>query len=552
MIHEKDVYKSLPPNYYNSPANRWYFQSHSSCGTQLEATSNTVIITVAEVAGITNTATGITDVNAGSIQPNDVLNYNYVITNVGNDPTRIFIPSTATVSGPGTVSGPIQYSIDGGTTYTNVASGGTTTGSIAVGGTVRVRVPVTVSSTARSGSFISVVLGDTGANDNSAGTQNQPDAPDTALAREVRTVDNADGTADETTGAPANGEREASAVQATQIGTQPGLVNGPSGTAEATATTNNDDFTNKSAFIPVNTDPGTAYDPAAVTFTNTVKNASTGDPIVISLLPTSPSDRASLPTGTLVTLTYGTSSATYRYDGTSFIFQSGTGSASDGAVISATNPVDVGTVGPNASVNYTVSVDLPSSAQLVGYGVPITAFQDLDNNGLIAFADIDADAVYDPGEEEQPANTTIDRLYTGYLKLTKESRLLQGDGPVVSTSDGSFSITPKSPAPGNIVEYRITYTNVSTVPTGTNNVILSANKIVITEDGTAGTNNWARDNDANGQIDTSHVIDSAIDAGGSVAITPGNTVDATRYVDTVTSPLAPNASGTFIFQRKVN
>jgi len=517
------------------------------------ATSNTVVITVAEVAGITNVGSGSVDENGGSVQPGDVLNYNYTITNVGNDPTQIFIPSTVTISGPGT-SGAIQYSTDGGRTYTNVAAGGATTGSIAVGSTVLVRVPVTVSSAARSGNFISVVLGDTGANDNSAGTQNQPDAPDTALAREVRTVDNADGTTGETLGAPANGEREASALQAIQVGSLPGLVSGPNGAPEAIATTNNDDFTNKSAVIPAGTNPGTAYDPAAVSFINTVRNASTGDSVVVSLLPTSPIDKASLPVDTLVTITYGGATAIYRYNGTSFEFrQNGSaGNSSDGNPISATNPVDVGLLAPNASVNYTVSVDLPSSAQLVGYGVPITAFQDLNNDGQIAFTDTDADNVYDPGEETQPANTTIDRVYTGYLRLTKESRLLQGDGSAVSTTDGSFSINPKSPAPGNIIEYRITYTNISSIPVGTNNVTISASRIVITEDGTAGTNNWARDNDSDGRLDTSNVVGSARDAGGSVAITPGDTVDATSYVDTVTNSLAPNTSGTFIFQRKVN
>ncbi len=157
-------------------------------GAMFNATSNTVVITVAEVAGITLTSNSATDRNGGTIQPNDQLYYNYTITNVGNDPTRIFIPSTASVTDPGTISGAIQYSLDGGTTYTNVPSGGTITSSIDVNRTVLVRVSVTVSGTAISGSAISVVLGDTGANDNSAGTQNQPDATDGALAQEVRTA----------------------------------------------------------------------------------------------------------------------------------------------------------------------------------------------------------------------------------------------------------------------------------------------------------------------------------------------------------------------------
>lgn len=539
-------------------------------GTKLEATSNTVVITVAEVAGITNVGTGVTDVNAGSIQPNDLLYYNYTITNVGNDPTTIFIPSTATVSGSGTVSGAIQYSTDGGKTYNNVPSGGTPTGSVDVGGTVLVRVPVTVNSNAPSGNFISVILGDTGANDNSGGTQNQPDNNDSAnaaaQAKDVRTIDNSGTQNGDTSGTPANGEREASAVEAAQIGSLPSLVNGPDSKADAIASTNNDDFTNKSAFIPAGTDPGTAYNPDVVTFTNTVKNTSTESGIVVALLPTVPLDKTSLPTGTQVTLSLGGATATYRYTGTAFEFVSGTGNSATGeqattgttAPISATNPTETAPLAAGGTASYTVTVDLPSSTQLVGYGVPITAFQDLNNDGLIGYTDSNADGTYSPGEETNPANTTIDRIYTGYLKLVKESRLLQGDGPTVSTADGTFSTAAKSPAPGNIVEYRITYTNVSTVPTGTNNITLSANKIVITENGTTGSNNWAKDNDGNGVIDTSNVKGSATDAKGSIAYSPSDqtgttaATDVTQYVDTVTDPLAPNTSGTFTFQRKVN
>ena len=56
---------------------------------------------------------------------------------------------------------------------------------------------------------------------------------------------------------------------------------------------------------------------------------------------------------------------------------------------------------------------------------------------------------------------------------------------------------------------------------GSGNVILNADKVVITEDGTtfddtpAGTNNWALDNDNNGQIDTSNIIGSAKDSGAA-------------------------------------
>lgn len=517
------------------------YEDPNAPGVPINATSNTVVIKVAEIAGITATPSGINDVNGGTIQPGDVLNYNYEITNVGNDPTKIFIPSTATVTGPGTLS-KVQYSTNGGTTYVDVPAGGVTTGSIAVGGKVLARAVVTVSGTATAGTSLAVLLGDTGPNDNSALTQNQADITDTALAQEVRTVDNVDGSATgEVAGAPANGEREASATQQTLIGALPVMVNGPSGVADAVGpTSNNDDFTNKTTFVPPGTDPAATVDPAAVTFTNTVQNGSTTDPLTMSLLPTPPATAASLPVGTIVTITAGTQSAAYTYNGTTFTFVpgSGVGTTADGQPISATNPVEIANLAPGATASYQVVVDLPTgSGQLVGYPVPITAFVDTNNDGLITTGELQ--------------NTTIDQLYTGYLKLVKESRVLQGTGAAVPAADATFSTTQKSAGAGNIIEYRITYTNVSSAPAGTGNVTLSASKVVITEDGAAGTNSWAKDNDGNGVVDTSSVPGTSVDAGGTITFTPDEAT-ATKYVDTVTTSVAPGTSGTFVFQRKVN
>jgi hypothetical protein len=92
------------------------------------------------------------------------------------------------------------------------------------------------------------------------------------------------------------------------------------------------------------------------------------------------------------------------------------------------------------------------------------------------------------------------------LKLVKESRILKGTGPDVKAGDEIFTTTAKTPAPGNIIEYPITYTNISTPQSGSNNnATLNILGIVLTEDGTSSSNNWARDNDNNGVIDTNHV-----------------------------------------------
>ncbi|MEH2118163.1 beta strand repeat-containing protein [Nostoc sp.] len=793
------------------------YEDPNAPGTTINATSNTVTVTVAEVAGITVTASGVTDNNGGSVAINDLLTYTYTLTNVGNDPTKFHIPNQATTTGPGTVSGvlpadknnvtpasgTLQYSTDGGATWTNVTAGGVDTPSIPVSGTVLVRVPVTVQTGAQSGDVIKVTLGNTPGD-----AQNQLRSPD---GGDVYTIDNADGSPGEVAGAPVNGTREASITQQIQVGntvktvalatilktrtaynpgnasvlnddvltyglslrvesndvtnrgltpaalagtninvdgsavtrilvsdalpasttlngtptappgwivvyagedpatttadqalwktdkTQvtggtvrrvgfinnpssistvatgttvtgftvqvtttgitgttptninniaqvfgktagdpaspllfddsgdqnpdninpttgafpttpdsgyyPGTVppgqtdtgnnnqgansvtgdvnvytvsvatansvlNGPNNAPDATGPSgNNDDFTNKSAFVPPNTAPGSTLDPQSVGFTNTIKNNGTA-PNDITIVPTAPATATDLPTGTKVTVSYNNQSAVYTYN-------SGTGAFT----ITTGTPIKVSGVAAGASVNYGVEIDLPAGTKLStdigkGFPVPITAFIDSNNNGVLDGVEVN--------------NISIDRVYTGFLQLVKVSRVLQGTGPAVGAGQDNFDSTPaytnpvtstvidpnpgiadvpRNPAPGNIIEYQIRYKNISDAQAGTGNVILNANKVVITEDGTQNPNNWALDNDSNTQIDTSNIVGSAKDSGastiqffnGNPATTSGidqtgttvNT-DITKYVDTATGQVAPGIQRTFTFQRKVN
>ncbi|WP_298916361.1 hypothetical protein [uncultured Nostoc sp.] len=794
------------------------YEDPNAPGTTINATSNTVTVTVAEVAGITVTASGVTDNNGGSVAVGDLLTYTYTLTNVGNDPTKFHIPNQATTTGPGTVSGQLppptgsttappsgtlQYSTDGGATWINVTAGGVDTPSIPVSGTVLVRVPVTVQTGAQSNDVIKVTLGNTPGD-----AQNQLRSPD---GGDVYTVDNADGTpGGEVAGAPINGTREASITQQIQVGntvktvalatilktrtaynpgnasvlnddvltyglslrvesndvtnrgltpaalagtsisvdgstvtrilfsdalpasttlngtptappgwivvyagedpatttadqalwkTNPaqvtggvvrrvGFINNPSsistvatgttvtgftvqvtttgitgttatnvnniaqvfgktagdpaspllfddsgdqnpdninpttgafpttvdpgyyattpantdtgnnnqGTPSATGNVNvytistatansvlngpngapdatgpsgltNDDFTNKSAFVPPNTAPGSTLDPQSVGFTNTIKNNGTA-PNDITIVPTAPATATDLPTGTKVTVSYNNQSAVYTYNSGTGIF-----------TIAAGTPIKVSGVAAGASVNYGVEIDLPAGTKLStdigkGFPVPITAFIDSNNNGVV-----DGAEVY---------NISIDRVYTGFLQLVKVSRVLQGTGPAVGAGQDNFESTPaytnpvtstvidpnpgiadvpRNPAPGNIIEYQIRYKNISDAQAGTGNVILNANKVVISEDGTQNPNNWALDNDSNTQIDTSNIVGSAKDSGastiqffnGNPATTSGidqtgttvNT-DITKYVDTATGQVAPGIQRTFTFQRKVN
>jgi hypothetical protein len=367
-------------------------------------------------------------------------------------------------------------------------------------------------------------------------------------------------TSNNNTGTGPSGEANLFTITAPVAGA---LQNGPQSAPDAIGpTSNNDDFTNKTSLVPAGTLPGSLIDPASVAFTNTVQNSGTAaNPI--SLIPVPPANPADLPTNSVVTITYGAQSRTYVWDGTAFRFDGdgNPGTTADQSPIDATSEyITIPSVAPGVSVNYGVEVNLPPATPLStdtgkGFPVPVLAFID------------DATPGYGGNPATEAGNTTIDRVYTGFLKMVKESRVLPGTGPAVQGTDGTYSVGPKKPAPGNILEYRITYSNISDAQAGTGNVVLNATKVVVTEDGTSGGNNWALDNDANGQIDTSNVVGSAKDSGAStITFWSGNptntaaidqsgttaTTDVTKYIDTVTGNVAPGISRTFGFQRKVN
>ncbi|MBD2665268.1 hypothetical protein B6N60_00136 [Richelia sinica FACHB-800] len=807
------------------------YEDPNETGTTINSTSNTVTVTVAEVAGITVAASGVTDNNGGSVAVGDTLTYTYTITNIGNDPTKFRIPNLAKVSGQATVSGNLEYSTDGGTTWTAITGTDVTTSSIVPGGSVLVRVPVTVASGAKSGDVIKVTLGDTQ-------SENAQNVLRNDSGGDVYTVDNPDSDPNDVDGAPVNGVREASNSQQTTVGATPknyslatllkvrtgynnnstpsnitddkltyslslkvensdvtgqginpaplagstlnvdsssstayilvsdavpkdtelaatptpppgwdavytldpvttdanaaqwrrftttpptlanvtrvGFINKPAqvssiapGTTitgfsvqvkvKSTATSplnvaniaqvfgqtsgnnlpvydesgdqnpsnydgpvgnmtppvgapdansdgipdsipdtavddgfvnntgtiaaidtetgidnsNNNtgttaggdanvftvqnaanssilngpkdapgatgpdgttatDFTNKSSLIPAGTLPGSTINPSAVGFQNTFKNDGL-DAGVVTLTPTAPTNLTDLPTGTRVTITYGSNSAVYTYDSGTGIFTLNTGST-----------ITIPNVAGGASVNYGVEVDLPTGTQLstdIDKGFPVRITAAIDNYTT----DTNTDGIKDSGNDGtiDASNITIDRVYTGFLKLLKFSRILKGSGPDVGTGQGNFESTPavngidpnpsvadvpRVPAPGNIIEYQIRYKNISEVQSGTGNVILKADKVVITEDGTQSPNNWALDNDVNGQSDTSNQPTKAVDPRGTITFFSGNPAntsvgditgttadtDVTKYINSLNGTVDPQVEGNFTFQRKVN
>jgi len=135
------------------------------------------------------------------------------------------------------------------------------------------------------------------------------------------------------------------------------------------------------------------------------------------------------------------------------------------------------------------------------------------------------------------ANDTIDRLYAGFLRLVKSV--------VVDNTTGVGGATDA--VPGADIVYTITYTNVSSSG-GTNNVMLTASNIVINEDGDAAPNNWA--------ASTTQVTSPAPADSTAGTITDGDTNGAvtatTTFLRDSIPSLAPGASGTFVFRRRIN
>jgi hypothetical protein len=318
---------------------------------------------------------------------------------------------------------------------------------------------------------------------------------------------------------------------------QQGILNGPSGTPSAAGpTSTNDDFTNKSTAIPADKttrDPVTGelpkLDPAPVTFTNTFVSE-TASPV--SLLP----QAGNLPVGTVVTITYN--SPTGPVEKQYKVIAGATVSSPNVLVdnipgATTATPLIVTTVAAGTPVNYAVATDLPDqTAQLQGFAVPVVAFVDAGTPGL------------DPADKQ---NTTIDRLYTGYLDVKKEAQILAADGTVVE----DYTATPtKTATTGQKIKYRINYKNISDATnSGSGSVGLNAANIKVTEDGATLPNTWADK--------TTHQTNSAADTNnGVISFSDGvnassNTGAVTKYVDTVAGPLAGQVAGSFTFTRTV-
>ncbi len=305
------------------------------------------------------------------------------------------------------------------------------------------------------------------------------------------------------------------------------IVNGTKGVADAKGVgdDNNQDFTNKSILTPV--EAGSRLNPSTIGFTNTVKNQ-TGVPLDLKIIPTVKAGET-LPEGTIVTLRDPKkviADVVFTIKGGKFV-------PNDPAQPTFIIPQ----VASQENVDYITGIDLPEGTDaLKGYGVELVAFVDRNNDNLL-----------DPDELN---NKTTDRVYTGFITVIKESRVLDTDDKTV-ISEFSADTKSKLAKPGQYIEYRLTFKNISpSVPDASGSKGLSASNFTITEDGYASPNNWAGL--------TEHAPNSAIASVGTVTFsrsdkTSTNAIDrtVTKYTHSI-GILAPQATGTFIFRRQVS
>jgi hypothetical protein len=374
------------------------------------------------------------------------------------------------------------------------------------------------------------------------------------------------------TGSGPNGE--ANVVNIGNVAGRDDLLNGTNGVPGAQGPTDdNDDFTNLSTDVPAGIGPGVAFDPGAVIFNNTIQNpASSGFIADVTLQPISPTQaqnaddspltgqygvNGAIPSGTVVTISATDENgfaltATYTFNGTLFILNSSTTNAS-GSVVTTTGAnavhVNVGDLPAGQTLNYRVSVNLPDTVtpnQAVP--IPVVVFTD-DNPATPGFTG------------EATNNITIDRLYTGFMRLTKQAQILDQNGVIVQafTSDQP-TLNGVQFRPGYQIEYRIAYENISTPVNGigSGNVGLTAFDFEVVEDGNAvvngsTTNAWAAStNHEQNTSSTQGIVEYFTNSTGP-RLTTDDPISGTK-VDKYENPVGqvdPGQTGEFQFRRRL-
>lgn len=294
------------------------------------------------------------------------------------------------------------------------------------------------------------------------------------------TPNNGDGNADFTEGYVAGlGHGVVQRTSLTQVGA---VLVGPSSAPGAVGPTdNNDDYSNKSVNTGIaGVEPGGVTTASGqLVYVNTIQNTgNSSDTYTI--------DSPTVPAGFTVEVSTN--------GGTSYTTVSGGGSVSLAIAFAS-----------SADINVRITAPLGQTV-LTGYDTVVRVTSTITPASF---------------------NRTIDRLYTGFVRLDKAFTV--ANAGVGQATD---------PVPGAVITYNITYTNVSTSNGDANCVKLTASNLVITEDGLAAPNNWGTYTSNSG---------SPSDSGSGTVVT----VSATKYTDTVAS-LGPGVSAVFTFKRSIN
>lgn len=386
-------------------------------------TSNTVSVTVSNIAGLAITPDAGN--NGAVVRDQTDVNFIFTVTNTGNFTNQVvFKAAGASIIKGGTAAGNTSTItaafIDANSNgvfdgadqniLTNVAD--VTSADVLQDGTFQVVVVLDVLHAALGGSVINIQLGD------APGPSPFDNKPLVASAADVVTA--IDGT---------NGAEEArgdifvtvSNTGSVLIGTRVLGVNYPG----ALGTTNMNDYTNKSVTTGILVAPGANTNASGVAiFTNSVQNTGNATDTFTFTAPT-------IPAGFTVEVSVN-------------------GTGSDYASITDGTP-DTLVIAQGATVTILLRVTAPSG-QLVLTGYPTTVRA---TSGTTPAAN----------------NETIDRLYTGYLSLSK--------GQTVANATGRGGATEA--VPGATIDYLVTYDNMASENGGVNSSPLSAGTVVMVD-----------------------------------------------------------------------
>jgi hypothetical protein len=243
----------------------------------------------------------------------------------------------------------------------------------------------------------------------------------------------------------------------------------------------NDDFTNRSIGTGItNAGPGgVTTAPGAIVFRNTLQNTGAGDDLFVLSAPTT---------------TAG------------FVIEMSIDNGDNYITLETSHPSITLAVAYRAAAIILVRVNAPAGLKL------LTGFDTV----------IRASSTATP----TAANETIDRLYTGFIRLDRSAT-------VVNPTAGAVVTTP-----GAEIEFAVTYANISSVA-GVGNSLLTAHNLVIRENGNSAANSWG--------ATTEHIVGASDTQGGVIV---GDRAGSTSLTDIVTT-LEAGQTGVFKFKRKV-